>query len=67
MFTEKEMKVTLASIKSKRQNVLNRKGGSDLDYIRDLQTLIDLEAAANRTLDSGAFLPDTGAGTRGGR
>ena len=50
MFTDKELKTTLDVIKRKKNDVLNEEEGSDLDYLRNLQTLIKLENAANKAL-----------------
>ena len=50
MFTDKELETTLDVIKRKKNDVLNKEEGSDLNYLRDLQTLIKLENAANKVL-----------------
>lgn len=52
MFTRRELETTTNYISKAKKDVLNRRGGSDLDYLRDLQTLIKLENAANKALDS---------------
>jgi hypothetical protein len=48
MQTDKELESTAIIIKRKKKEVLNRKGGTDADYIKDLQTLIKLEDAVER-------------------
>jgi hypothetical protein len=48
MFTEKELEANAEFIKRRKEDILNSKGGSDLDYIRDLQTLIALENAVEK-------------------
>jgi hypothetical protein len=45
--TNEELKATKEYIGYKKRDVLRRKGGSNLDYIRDLQTLIILENAVD--------------------
>ena len=50
MFTDKELETTLNCIERKKKEILNSKGGSDCEYVRNLQTLIKLENAANQSL-----------------
>ena len=50
MFTDKELETTLNCIERKKKEILNSKGGSDFEYVRNLQTLIKLENAANQSL-----------------
>ena len=45
MFTDNELKTSLDYVRRKKDNILNSKDGSDFDYIRDLQTLTQLENA----------------------
>ena len=45
MFTDDELATNAKVIEMKKREVLNSKEGSDLDYIRNLQTLIILENA----------------------
>jgi len=47
VFTEKELEATKRVIKAKKEKLLNSEEGSDADYIRNLQTLIKLENAAD--------------------
>ena len=51
MFSDKELKATTDFIIKKKKDVLNSKEGSDLDYLRDLQTLTILENAVNKEMD----------------
>lgn len=51
MFSDKELKTMIDFIKRKKNDVFNSKGGSDLDYIRNLQTLTKLEDAANKSVE----------------
>lgn len=50
MFTKTELEINKELIKRKKREVLNSEGGSDLDYIRNLQTLIKLENAVDEEL-----------------
>ena len=52
MFEKKELEATLDYIDQKKDDILNDSGGSDLDYLRNLQTLTKLEIAAEEKLDS---------------
>ena len=54
MFTDKELKGTEDFCECKIEDVLNGEGGSDTDYIRNLQTLITLKDAANQRVGLGA-------------
>jgi len=47
MFTDKELKTTVEYIRQKKEAILNSEEGSDLDYVKNLQTLIKLDDAAN--------------------
>ena len=51
MSTDKELKTTIDCIKRKKNAILNSKKGSDFDYVRNLQTLVKLEDAANKSLN----------------
>lgn len=51
MFSKQELEGTKDYIELKKGGVLNRKGGSDFDYIRDLQTLILLGNAVEEKLE----------------
>ena len=51
MFSDKELKATTDFIKNKKDDVLNSKEGSDIDYLRDLQTLTILESAVNKKME----------------
>ena len=53
MFTNKELEVTKDYIKRKKNDILNSEGGSDLDYIKNLQTLIVLENAVDEKTKGG--------------
>jgi hypothetical protein len=50
MFTDKELEATVDYCDRKIDDLLNNEGGSDLDYIRNLQTLITLKDAANQKI-----------------
>ena len=50
MFEKKELAKTLDFIRAKKNEILKSKSGSDLDYIQDLQTLIQLEGKATEKL-----------------
>jgi len=50
MFTNEELKKTKEVCELKINDVLERSDGSDLDYIRDLQTLIGLKDMAEQKL-----------------
>ncbi len=52
MFTKKELETTIEYIRQKKEAVLNSKEGSDFDYVRNLQTLVKLEDAANKQINS---------------
>lgn len=45
MFTDKELEVTKDYCEHKIDDILNKEGGSDIDYIHNLQTLITLRDA----------------------
>jgi len=51
MFGDNELNATKKYIKQKKNEILNSNSGSDLDYIRDLQTLIILENAVDEKLE----------------
>ena len=51
MFTDKELEATKKFAGRKIKDIINKEGGSDLDYIRDLQTLITLKGAAEKKID----------------
>jgi hypothetical protein len=46
MFDDKELDATEKYCDRKIDDILNKDGGSDIDYIRSLQTLITLKNAA---------------------
>ena len=48
MFTNKELETTIDIANRKIADILNKEGGSDADYIRDLQTLVTLKNAAEK-------------------
>jgi len=48
MFTNKELETTIDIANRKIDDILNKEGGSDADYIRDLQTLVTLKNAAEK-------------------
>jgi len=50
MFSDKELEATKDYINSKKADLLNNEGGSDLDYIQNLQTLIQLENAVDEKM-----------------
>ena len=50
MFTDKELEMTIDYIQRKKNDILNSQEGSDLDYVRNLQTLTKLEDAANKEI-----------------
>ena len=52
MFTTKELMGIKEYIKRKRRDILKSNEGSDLDYIRDLQTLTQLENAVDIEMDA---------------
>ena len=54
MFTKKELEANKTIIERKKRDVLTSKGGSDLDYIRNLQTLTILENAVSKEIESGS-------------
>ena len=54
MFGDKELETTLTHIKRKKRDVLNREGGSDLEYLRNLQTLTKLQNAAENHIADNA-------------
>ena len=45
ILSKKELEITEKMIKAKKAQTLKSSKGSDLDYIRDLQTLTQLESA----------------------
>jgi len=51
MFIDKELKANKDFIRRKKSDVLSSKGGSDADYIRDLQTLIVLNNAVDERVE----------------
>ena len=51
MFTNKELETTIDIANRKIADILNKEGGSDADYIRDLQALVTLKDAAERKGD----------------
>ena len=53
MFTDKELRVTKDYIRRKKVDILNKKDGSDADYIRNIQTLIKLDNAIDEKLKPG--------------
>ena len=55
MFTDKELETIMDVADRKIDDTLNSEGGSDADYIRNLQTLIVLKDAANQRLKSSKF------------
>ena len=50
MFTDKELEGTVDYCERKIDDILNKEGGSDADYIRNLQTLVTLKEAANQKI-----------------
>jgi len=48
MITDKELNEVGNLCERKIKSILNREGGTDLDYIRNLQTLITLKEGARR-------------------
>ena len=52
MFTDKELKGTLDYAKRKKDDILNGKSGSDFDFIRDLQTLTQLENTITERMEA---------------
>ena len=52
MFTEKELETTVDYCDRKIDDLLNKKDGSDLVYIRDLQMLTTLKDAANQKIQT---------------
>ena len=52
MFTPKELEASRDIIDRKKEEILNSKEGSDVDYIRDLQTLIKLKGATEEKLEA---------------
>ena len=50
MFTKKELEATKDYCERKINDLLNKDGGSDLDYVRNLQTLVTLKDAANQEI-----------------
>jgi len=51
MFSKKELQTTKTYIERKKNDILNSKKGSDIDYIKDLQTLIVLENVVDNKLE----------------
>jgi len=52
MFTDKELEATKDYCDRKMDEILNKEGGSDIDYIRNLQTLVTLKDAVNKKIHS---------------
>jgi len=52
METAKELEAMVDLCTRKIENTLNKEGGSDLDYIRNLQTLVTLKEAANQKIQN---------------
>ena len=50
MFTDKELETTVDYCERKIDDLLHKEGGSDLDYIHNLQTFITLKDAANQKI-----------------
>jgi hypothetical protein len=50
MFARKELEATKDYIKLKKNDILNKEGGSDWDFIQDLQTLALLGDAVDKKL-----------------
>jgi len=50
MFSDKELEATKDYINRKKADILNNEGGSDLDYIQNLKTLIQLENAVDEKI-----------------
>ena len=50
MFTDNELKTIDDVAERKMNDILNKGEGSDLDYIRNLQTLVTLKDAANQEI-----------------
>jgi len=50
MFTDKELETIKDVSERKIDGILNKDGGSDVDYIRNLQTLMTLKEAANQKI-----------------
>ena len=50
MFADKELEAIKDYCDRKINDILNKEGGSDADYIRNLQTLVTLEDAANQKI-----------------
>ena len=50
MFTDNELDATVEYCDRKIDDVLDKEGGSDIDYIRDLQTLVTLKDTANQKI-----------------
>ena len=50
MFADKELEGTIDYCERKIDDILNKEGGSDADYIRNLQTLVTLKDAANKKI-----------------
>ena len=51
LFLDKELKATADYIEKMKEDILNSKKGSDLDYLRNLQTLTILENAVNKKME----------------
>jgi hypothetical protein len=51
MFSDKELQANKSAIARKKRDILNSKDGSDLDYIRNLKTLIILENAVEEKIE----------------
>lgn len=55
MFTRRELEANADYIARKKKNVLDSKEGTDLDYLKNLQTLIKLENAVDKELEGGEY------------
>ena len=55
MFADKELEATKNLAGRKIKDIINKEGGSDLDYIRNLQTLITLKETAESDWDTRAL------------
>lgn len=51
MFSKKELQTNKEYIARKKRDIINKPGGSDAEYIRNLQTLIKLDDAVDLLLD----------------
>ena len=50
MHTDKELEAIKTFSDRKIKDIINKEGGTDLDYIRNLQTLVKLKDAAEKKI-----------------